>query len=140
MPLKLVAPINKEFILTETDKKFENDGEPTRICVRQVSQEGIERRNNLYNEYTFERTSENSERTIQKFSYEVVKRLEVYLALTSCNILDTNDKDLFRFKNDKLNMSENEFRDNWGKLDPITCNEIHEKVVEVNPLWSLSRV
>ena len=40
-----------------------------------------------------------------------------------------------KFKNGKLAMTEYEFNIAWGQLLPEIVNEIHEKVLEVNPTW-----
>lgn len=142
MPFKLIAPIEKIFVLEKSDAKYGNDGDPTTVTVRQATQEQHEKRSAVWSEVTqvmgIEASSEI--RLRQKWTLEELKRMEVFLTLVGCNILDENDKPLFRFKQDggrqMLDMSDLEFYRAWGKLEPDVADEIHRKVLEVNKTWS----
>jgi hypothetical protein len=144
MPLKLSLPTEKDFVLERSDLAYGNDGEPTRVSIRQATQSQNEKRSHIYSEVTnvINRDPEDLIPELQlrqHWSLEELKRVEVFLTLTSCNILDPNGSPLFRFKmvNDKstLDMNNQEFAIAWGKLPGDIALEIHEKVLEVNPLW-----
>jgi len=143
MPLQLSAPLEKDFTLDKSDALFGNDGEPTRITVRQATQAQHERRSRLWEELTQEVIGDYSNpdavRLIQRISVPEIHRIEAFLTLVGCNILDDDGEPLFKVKSIKgrqyLDMNEREFTKAWGKLPPEVAREIHEKVVEVNPTW-----
>lgn len=133
MPLQLIAPIEKDFILTKTDEEFKTEGEPTKILIRQATQGQHERRNVLIN--TFNRQYDGVSVTVsQNFSPEDLYRLEVELTLADCNITGEDEKPLFIFTNKVVNSTS--FMRGWSKLPPLVASEIHDKVLEVNPLWA----
>ena len=142
MPLKLVAPIIKEFTLDRADEKYGTDGTPSTVTIRQATQRQNELRQDLFAEYTqimnFSKPQDEME---YKSSWNFMKlmRKEVYLTLVGSNLVDVDGKDLFKFKTDKsgsvLNMTESEFARAWGSLTDDICREIHEKVLEVNVTW-----
>jgi len=132
MPLKLAAPIEQDFILEESDKKFGNKGTPTIITVRQASQGQHERRDKLYS--TFNRVFSGDTFTVsQNFSSIELYRLEVELTLIACNIEDLDGNMLFKFKNKEV--THESFVNGWNALPPEIAKEMHDKVIEVNPLW-----
>lgn len=133
MALKLTTPIEKDFILEKTDKEFDVKTGHTTICVRQASQGQYEIRNGLLSEFT--RVFDGSQLTVsQHFSPEELYRREVELTLTASNIEDDNGKALFTFKDGKVDPIS--FRKGWALLPPLVAEEIHEKVMEMNPLWA----
>lgn len=132
MPVRLTPPLDKEFVLEETDRKFgKPDEEPTRIRVKQALEGENMQRQNLWREYkrTFEAGGEIS--VTQSISPAEVKRKEVFLTLTFCNLMDEQGNPVFQFP-----LKENEFNKAWAMLPPLVANEIHTKVLEVNLLWS----
>jgi len=139
MPLKLVAPINKEFTLNKTDEYYGVTGDPSKVTIRQATQGDNEKRTNLFAEVT--RVIEGTKiKTSSRWSYEQLRRLEVYLTLVGCNITDDQDKPIFNFRslqngNQVLDMSESHFTEKWNSLPPLVAEEIHEKVLEVNISW-----
>ena len=139
MPLQLTAPIEKEFPLEKSDKQLGCTGDPTRVTIRQATQAEHERRSDIWAEMTQEvmgdRVSPDSIRLIQRISLPELHRIEAFCTMSACNILDIGDKQLFKFKDGKVDMQENEFRIAWGKLDPMVVDEIHEKILEVNLTW-----
>jgi len=139
MPLKLTAPIEKECVLEKSDELFGCEGDPTRVTIRQATQAQHERRSDLWAEMTQEvfgdRVAPDSVRLIQRISLPELHRIEVYCTLAGSNILGVDGEPLFKFKNGKLAMTEYEFNIAWGQLLPEIVNEIHEKVLEVNPTW-----
>ena len=141
MPLKLTAPIFKTFRLERTDEKYGDNGEPTTIIVRQATQSQHEERMQLFSilkrEYEDERPDTMT--LVQVLSLEELKRKEAKLTLGGSNIMDENGNALFKFTsgdNPHVNMTEDQFRAAWGSLPPDVANEIHEKILEVNLMWS----
>jgi hypothetical protein len=142
MPLRLSAPIEKSFVLEISDAHFGNDGEPTKITIRQATQDANERRSFIYSEVTniISQNVLSAEMQLrQRWSLEELKRMEAFLTLVHADILDVDGTPLFRFKTEEnrqvLDMNQNEFKKAWGKLDPIIAAEIHQKVMEVNVDW-----
>lgn len=144
MPLKISLPIEKDFILERSDLAYDNDGEPTRVTIRQATQAQNEKRSHIYSEVTnvINRGLEDMNAEVQlrqHWSLEELKRMEVFLTLVDCNILDENGSQLFRFRSDGkrqvLHMTAREFAEAFGKLPQDIALEIHEKVLEVNPSW-----
>jgi hypothetical protein len=133
MPLKLAVPTEREFTLDKSDKLFENKGPASIVNVRQATQGDFERRKALYT--TFERSFNGETITVnQRFSPEDLFRLEVEISMCGCNILDSDDKPLFKFRGKVVDPVS--FAIGWNKLPPEIAEEIHEKVLEVNPLWA----
>jgi hypothetical protein len=135
MALQLTAPIKKEFHLEETDKLFENDGDPTRVIVRQATQSHHERRSDLWAELKQRVMDDDSVIMIQHLSIPELHRIEVFCTFSACNIAAEDGEALFKFKNGELDMTEAQFTKAWGKLPPQVAAEIHLKVLEVNPTW-----
>jgi hypothetical protein len=144
MPLKLIAPIEKDFVLERTDLAYDNEGGPTKITIRQATQAQKERRSLIHSEVTQivnQRSALSQElRLQQSWSIEELKRIEVQLSLIGSNILDIDGNQLFRFKSNnghtELDMTDNQFKVAWGSLPDDVADEIHEKVLEVNLSWA----
>jgi len=144
MPLKLVAPIEETFTLDRSDAQFGTDGEPTRVTIRQATQAHNEKRSAIFSEVTRvmgqDSTSNEEIQLRQRWSLEELKRIEVFLTMIDCNILDEKGKPLFGFRSNKssqeLDMSLQEFSAAFGKLPPEVAEEIHEKVLKVNLTWA----
>ena len=124
----------KNFILEASDRELGNEGESTRITVAQATEEQKEIRRRVLE--------------IAKLTWDVklpieinsggpssVKFAEVFLTLKACNITfgDINDeRPLFSFPlSDFI-----EFRRSFLYLPPITADEIHSKVLKLNPWWT----
>jgi len=140
MALKLSSPVIEEFPLVRSESVYgDGSGEPSSVLVRQATQGANERRSRVFAEISrVIETQEDFGSTVQlrqRWSMEELKRIEVYLTLAGCNIQDADGTDLFRFRDEKLAMSENDFRVAWAKLPPEVAAEIHEKVLEVNYVW-----
>jgi hypothetical protein len=148
MALQLATPIEKEFPLKKSDKAYNDGKDATKIVIRQATQAQHERRSQLWAELTQEvvRDMQNPDaapeaiRYIQKLSLPETQRVEAYLTLVSCSILDIDGAELFKFKKTDggtqvLNMTEGEFKVAWGKLPPLIAGEISECVRNVNVTW-----
>lgn len=137
MPLELAPPLEEEFELERTDQRFGIKDGSTTVTIKQATQRGHEKRAALFSNIVRELSSNDEAdmvRLIQRFSFEELKRIESYLTMAGCNILDENGKPLFRF-DAKGRIPEGKFNDAWGQLPPLVAEEIHEKVLEVNVDW-----
>jgi hypothetical protein len=141
MSFKLNPPIEKSFTLDKTDAQYESKG--TIVTVKQASQGEHKKRSDIYaNLLTrFQRNSDTVE-VVQRFSPPELQALEVRLTMTDCNILGEDDKPLFKFAKDAKGRSYIEdvsaFLAAWESLPAEVCQEIHDKVIEVNPTWNQS--
>jgi hypothetical protein len=133
MPIKLKTPITKEFHLTKSDDDLGNTDGATMITVRQATQGDFERVNDLNSEFKREYDGITI-RAVQRISFDDIRRKQIYLTLGACNITDENDKPLFEFVGGKVR-DEADFKIAWYKLPPVVADEIHERVLEMNPLW-----
>lgn len=142
MPLKLTAPLYKTFTLDKADEKYGSMDDPTIVKVKQASQKQHEERQSLFAtlEQRWNQLEPDEVALVQTISMEEVKKLEVYLSLVESNFEDENGAPLFPSREGKdgvpeLAMSKPMFVTAWGKLLPDVAREIHQKVLEVNPLW-----
>jgi len=142
MPLKLIAPIVDTKFLTLADEKYGNTSEPSYVVIRQARQKEVMERQSLFNrlEQLFSRSDPGEVTLVQNISMEELRRKEVQLTLIESNITDEDGKLLFPSKQDgpekRLALDSREFFEAWGSLPPDIADEIHSKVLEVNPLWA----
>lgn len=138
MPIRLDVPIKKEFTLDQSDTRQGVEGDPTRITIRQATQGDHERRAALFSQIIREMASNTQDgevvRLIQRFSFEELKRIEVYLTLTSCNIIGVDGKLLFDFDSNGR-ISESKFKSAWDVLPPYVATEMHDCCLDVNVDW-----
>jgi len=137
MPLILSDPLIQEFILEKSDKLFPNpdDPSPTLISVKKASNGDVEARGDLFSKFTRTFQTDGSFSIEQEVTMDDVRRKEVFLTMTACNITKKDKTPLFRFEGGKL-VNEAEFRRAWAVLPPETAEEIHECVLKVNKIWS----
>ena len=142
MTIKLSAPIIEDFYLEQSEVEL-GDGseEPSKVSIRQATQGDHERRSRVFAEISRVIESEESLGTSmqirQRWSMEELKRVEVFLTLAGCDILGSDGKPLFRFNSsNRVAMSEGEFNRAWALLPPVVANEIHQKVLALNYVWS----
>lgn len=139
MAFKLKPPIVETFHLERTDMEFqevtnEDVVQHTTITVRQASQAQHERRSDLFSKMTSRMGGDaDVVEVISRFSYPELMRIEVFLTLQDCNIEDEDGSPLFKFERGII--TEKDFNRAWGKLPPLVANEIHEKVLKLNPTW-----
>lgn len=138
MPAKLKLEQITYYTLEKTDILLENtgpDASPTRIAVRQAKQGEHELRNSVYDQVQ-RIFDENGARVEQRVDYSELRRLEVYLTLADCNLQDETGAQIFRFKDNRLDMTREEFDKTWALLnDPRIAEEIHAFVLDKNVLW-----
>jgi hypothetical protein len=142
MPARLITPLLKEFILEKTDILLNNEGEPTKVTIRQATQAQHTLRADKYANLVQEinKGEPDVNRYITRFSQFELMRTETYLTMVGCNLLDPDGDPVFKFKQNKngqmiLAMNESEFNDAWGMLPEDVAEEIWEKVREVNIRW-----
>lgn len=142
MPFQLISPLYETFELTEIDKAYENDGEPTTVTIRQASQGQHAERQKLFAklERKFSELEPDEITVVSSVSTEDLRMTEVYLTLVDSNIENIEGEPLFTSKTNKdgnpyLNMTRQAFINAWGKLPPDVCRAIHERVLKVNAMW-----
>jgi hypothetical protein len=133
MSLKIASPIVKTITLDKADALYNNKGEPTAVTVRQAQQGENEERNVLFSRFQREYIG-GGVKVTQDIDFDAVRRREVYLTMTGCNITGEDDKPLFAFKDGKL-ADEETFKKAWAKLPPEYADAIHDAILEVNPQW-----
>lgn len=130
MSLKLKAPITEEFELPLTDAKYgEDGGEPTKVTIKQASQGEHSVRSQLWSRFT-RQFDDDKMQVVQDISPAHVQRKEVFLTMVACNIEAQGGEQLFKFP-----LVENEFIKAWNQLPVMVAEEIHSKVLKVNPIW-----
>ncbi|MBI5354374.1 MAG: SUMF1/EgtB/PvdO family nonheme iron enzyme [Chloroflexi bacterium] len=129
---KVSSSIIREFVLVKSDKEYNNKGEPTVIKVRKSTKSDEETRNRWFAIMSKEYGTDDGWIHI---SIDEVQNMEVFLTLAASNIGDSNNKPLFKFKNNRIFMAESEFYRAWGQLPPIVAREIIECVGKMNPQW-----
>ena len=131
MPLQLDIPLEKEYQLEETDNRFGIKDGATTVIIRQATQSAHERRANLFSNIVRELSSSDEDadivRLIQRFSFEELKRIEVFLTLKGCNILNDKGKPLFRFNARGL-ISERDFNEPEFKCPRGAGHDLHVQV------------
>lgn len=139
MPFKLIARERQEFHLEKTDEKYPSDSK-TMVTIRQAASEEHELRGDAFSEYMreFRRDSE-TDRVVFHYSFRAIWKKEVWLTMVDCNIQSMNGKPLFRSRDGSVKnaMSFQEFSRAWGELPTLITDEIHEKVLVVNPDWAI---
>lgn len=133
MGLKLSAPLEKKFDLVDADKNYHGEG--TYVVIRQATVKENRQRAEQNKEIIRETTVEGNERTILNYSYYNTQRMEVYLTLCDCNLIDSDGQNLFKFKDNRIR-DWSEFVSAWDKLPTDIAAEIHDKVLAVNIDWS----
>ena len=138
MPIKLSVPLEEEFKLERTDALFDvKDSNPTTVLIRQAKQGEHERRASLFAQIVREQSinaPEDFVRFVQRFSFEELKRLEVFLTLKGSNIEGADGELLWDFGADGK-ISEKDFNKGWAILPVFIAQEIHDCVLELNVDW-----
>lgn len=146
MPIKLkTTPLVQQFELVKTDLEYKpEDEKPTMVTIKQATQAQHEIRQQTF--ATLERRYNDlaPEETVlvQRANTEELKRLETWLTLVECNITREDGKTpLFPSKKGRdgipeLDMTRAQFDEVWGLLPPSVATEIHQKVLELNVMWS----
>lgn len=145
MPVKIAAPITKVFILEETDKRYAVEGPASTVTIKQAREhEHIIRQGYFAKlEQRWSGVQPQEVTVVQNLGLEELARLEARLTVIDCNLEDENGKRLFNTSSEpgaqKLAMSAAQFEEAWGKLPLDVAEEIHKKVLEMNPQWGGQR-
>jgi hypothetical protein len=141
MPAKINSiPEVKTFRLELMDKRYNiPDDAPSTVDIVTSTFSGNSKRSQEFSKFKVER-GDGKEITYYDWSYYKLVLHEVYLTLVGCNLQGSNGP-LFAFKSTpkgpKLAMSFEEFAEAFGLLDDDGAVEIHTKVLEMNPQWSV---
>lgn len=142
MPITISLPTVKTLILDKSDKKYKNKGEPTTVTIRQARQAEHDLRMDTWalTRQVYDDANPGRVETIRNMSLATLRVDEVYYTLVGSNLVDSEGKEVFPSKqgNDgipQLALTKDQFKVAWGRLWPDIADEIHEKVLEVNPLW-----
>lgn len=143
MPIQLQPPVYETYVLSEIDEKYGVTGESTTVTIRQATQAQAEQRQKfLWKQERKIASDEPGEiRIIQDITEAELMKLEVWLSLVECNIVDEAGKDLFPSKrnaqgNPHLTLTENQFSNAWGQLPEDVAKAIHDRVLELNIMWA----
>jgi len=135
---KLKIALEQSFDLPKTDALLENVGdtaEASKVTIVQATMGQHDKRMALWAEFKRSVTEDADGKEFfevtQRVSPADVRKLEVLLTLKACNLEDHDGSILFKFP-----LKEKEFSLAWAKLPPLVADEIHEKVLALNPLWS----
>lgn len=147
MPFKISDPVYQTFDLDKTDAAYNPDGdESTSVTIKQARQHEHATRMDHWNKFERRYSSMNPDQVsiVQELSIESIKMLEARMTLVECNIENEDGSLLFPSKkgtngHPQLDMDPKEFEEAWGSLPPLVADEIHEKIVEVNPMWGGAR-
>lgn len=134
MPLKLAVPLEKNYILEKSDKKYGSpDDESTYVRFRQVTNAEKEIIEDLMEpQRIWNAQGEMSMR--QSASNNQIMRKLIFLTMTDCNITTAAGAKLFHFEDGRL-VNEEEFTNSWGFPPADVAEEIMAKALEANPLW-----
>ena len=142
MPVKIAAPIVQVFTLDKTDETYAVEGPPSTVTIKQAREsEHIIRQGYFAKlEQRWSGVHPQEVTVVQNLGLEELARLEARLTVVDCNLEDENGKRIFNPSKDpgsmKLAMSAQQFDEAWGKLPLDVADEIHEKVLEMNPQWA----
>ncbi|HUT14847.1 MAG TPA: hypothetical protein VMY98_01210 [Anaerolineae bacterium] len=132
MAFKLRNPLVQTFVLDDLDPSGE-----AKITFRQ----GTIRENQIRDTLVFsqqERTiAQGGIRVSNAVPWSVRQEIEVRLTLAGAEGLLRHDgAPLFKFKNGKLDMQDDEFHEAWGLIHPQSVADIlHGHCMDVNPDW-----
>lgn len=137
-----IKPVIQDFELD-----FRVPDEPDARChvaIRQARTGEQVRIGNLFADQT-QIWDDESFGTVQlkrKWNPEELKQFRAYLTLVGCDLEDEDGSPIFQFRETKngpeLSMSQNSFYAAWGKLPAELTDEIHRKILKVNPQWDFS--
>jgi len=139
MPYKAKAPETKEFQLKELDaREGIPEDQSTKVTIKQATMRQNAVRAELFSEF-IRSYKDGEERYIFKLPlYNLISK-EIWLTMVACNIEGDPGIPLFRFETSTrgplMNMSYETFLDALGILEDEVVQEIHNKVLEVNPHW-----
>ncbi|MAT45430.1 MAG: hypothetical protein CL609_24140 [Anaerolineaceae bacterium] len=148
----------KRFGLPESDQRYGTDGTPSIVSFRTATEKQIFHREN-YKEILANNKDENffNQNFLNslKEQFEVgpklmgdmanfqrlihLKKMEIYLTITECNLEDRLGRRLFKFKNYEyhqvLDMTEYEFEEKFHEIQTDVIEEMHKNMLTMNNQW-----
>ena len=132
MAYQLEAPIVSTFVLLEIDPTGE-----AKVSFRQATvKECLLRDRRVYGEQ--KRTFSDDGLTLQNTISDLERgKIEVYLTLCGAEGLlkEDGETEIFRFREGKLAMNQDEFGAAWDRLPPSVALLIHGRCLDANPDW-----
>ena len=143
MAFKITPPIEKTFSLDRCDVNFPPDpadgdpeaAKPTTVTIVQAASGAIAARNDLFSVFKRKYEKDGSVEVTQRLSFSDIRIKEIFLTLKACNIRAPKGGLLFTFVNGKL-ADEVKFKEALALVPQEVVDEIHEKVLEMNPVWA----
>jgi hypothetical protein len=137
MALKILPPLIEDYQLILSDTKYKNEGTPSMIKVRQATRGDEEARNRLLAMVEKNFKADGSVSYLSDVSFDDVEREDVFLTLAECNLANKDDGPLFRFKDNRIDMSRKDFTEAWCSLAYDIAAEISQCVKRCNVQWGL---
>lgn len=130
MPLTISSkPITQQFYL-----KSDPTGE-TMVVIRQATVGGEQERAELLANVAFVMTLDQGRQEVrQRINVIEQMKLDVFLTLSDCNMLNEHGEPLFKFNDGKLR-TRAEFDKAWDMIPSSVAREIHGYAMKVNPEW-----
>jgi hypothetical protein len=136
MPFSLSDPtLIREFFLIQPPE----DTLPAYVHIRKMTVLAETERTALLQSDLWQEGEANLRKS-SSLTIEEIHIKEVYYSLADCNFCEEDGSFLFRFKNQFLDMTENEFQLAWGRLPTEYQKQIIDLVHAVNPIWLLQDV
>jgi len=136
MPFSLAHPtLLQEFYLVKADIANDNLDVPSWIHIRYADQFAEEERNKTLRSVNWILHEETKIKYTMDLIADEVWLQEVYYTLADSNLSENDEEPLFRFENNRLAMTEEEFLYAFYRLPMEYVDEIIECVHEVNPRW-----
>ena len=145
MPYQIpaIADLEQSTTITEVPGIPEiNKENPIAVVFRQATEEEDSMRERFvnvpvtmnYGDLGFVESRTHEPKTLNE-----IRAYEVYLTLADCDIVEVQEKKLFKFENvnglRKLRDSFPEFQKKWGRLPKPITMAIHHKCLDANPDW-----
>jgi hypothetical protein len=133
MPFSLKnTTLTQEFFLVQPPE----DTVPEYVHIRKRNTGMEQARKELLQSDTWQEGEDNLRKS-STLTIEQIHLKEIYLSLADCNLCETDGSFLFQFKDNSLDMTEDEFQLAWGRLPVFYRTQITDLVHQVNPEWVL---
>jgi len=128
MPYSLATTLPQEFFLVGEGKEY-------RLEIRRATTGMLEERNKLMHSGTWIDIGGSDEKYSFDLSVKEIRMLEAFLTLADCDICEDDGSPLFRFENEAISMTYEEFQLAWARLPGEYQDGIVSCVCAVNLLW-----
>jgi hypothetical protein len=140
MAFKITKPIYQTFRLDYYDPQQPDAF--IEVSFRQATTGDDVRVNNLFTRHRQIWNDKNvGEMALERdWNIREVMRFRCYLTMVACNLVDEDEKPIFRFKETRdgprMDMEQLAFNAAWDSLPAGITDEIYEKCLEVNEYWN----